>query len=257
MNPDDEDFSTLDPSVAPREPEIRPSKPKPEPPRPTTPQQTAPPPMTPPPMVQPPMVQPPMAAPRTPPVASILATSPLPEICRRFKLSEGARQALAGQRDGLSFLDALVRRELFEDAVRFLAHALPRQAAVGWAYLCARQAHASQPAPQDDEALTAAVAWLASPGESARLAAHKASDKAKLATPAGRVCAAIFLSGPDHSLPDALRRPGDGSAAVGVVWAVLGCASWGDPGKKAERFRRILAEGQNVARNARPWESGG
>ena len=230
---DDEDFSTLQPSDHRAEPAAGPAirKAEPAPPRPP-------------------------AAIAEPPVLSILSVEPVAEICSRFKLSDRAKKILPSKSAPLQFLDVLVRSELFEDATRFLAQALPQREAVGWAYLCARHAHGSQLAAQAETALAAAADWLLDSSEASRLVAQKAALKAGLGTPAGRVCAAAFLSGLDHDLPAPLRKPSKNYTAVGVTATVLCSAVWGETAKNSERFGRFLTEGRLVAGGARPWEKG-
>src|ERR1044071_4286955 len=46
-----------------------------------------------------------------------------------------------------AFVAMLLERELHVDAVRFLAHGLPRREAVWWAWVCARKAAGDAPAP--------------------------------------------------------------------------------------------------------------
>src|SRR5947209_6335458 len=85
------------------------------------------------------------------------------EICKHFPLGDAAKGLL---REGLAprpYLDLLIGKELFVDAVRFLAHALPKREAVWWACLCARAVAGSKPAPAETAALQVAEKWVADP----------------------------------------------------------------------------------------------
>jgi hypothetical protein len=227
---DDEDFSTLHSSEF--EPEPIPVL------------QRSPPPNPPPPKPPPPK----------PPEVTILSMEPLAAICSRIQLSDRAQQAATTRATPLEFFDSLVRIELFEDATRFLAHALPQCEAVGWAYFCARQVHSAPAAAPIEAALAAARAWVRNPENDERLAAGKAAEKAGLQTPAGRVAAAAFLSGPNYDLPIALRKVRKNTTAIGVSAAVLAAAVWNDAEKKTGRFVRFLAEGRRIACGARPLD---
>ncbi len=105
-----------------------------------------------------------------------------------------------------SFLDALIEAGEFPDAVRFLAHALPKREAVWWACLCAREAAGADPPEPVAAALRAAEAWVADPSEENRRAAVARGRGGRAAAPpAGCAAAAAFWSG--GSLGPA-RRPG-------------------------------------------------
>lgn len=226
---DEEDFSTLDASEPVAEPAPPPIARKPAPA--STP------------------------SPVPPPQRSILTNEPLAELCKRVRLSDRASQMVSLHSTPLPLVDALVRQELYEDATRLLAHALPRREAVGWALRCAQQAHLGALSPEIDAALAAAGNWVRNPTEESRRAAHKAAEKAGLASPAGRACAAIFLAGPDADLPPELCKPGKSYAAVAVVATVLAAVATAGTAPKADRFARLLAEGRMVAGGARPWEN--
>lgn len=226
---DNEDFSTLHPSETPPPP-VRPLPPKPAP-----------------------VKLPP--APTKPVENSILSSEPL-VAGSRIKLSERAQQVPTPRTGPLEFLDTLIRLELFEDATRYLAHALPPFEAIGWAYLCACQVHPRSADSAAEDALAAAADWMTDPAESSRIAAMKAAEIAGLETPAGRTCAAVFLTGPDGDLPISIRKLPNNSAAIGVSAAVLCAAVWGDAAKRTDRFRRFLTQGRQVACGARLWEEG-
>src|SRR5437899_8668487 len=107
------------------------------------------------------------------------------EVCKHFPLGEDAKKLL---RDGLTpaqFLDILIEKQQFPDAVRFLAHALPKREAVWWACLCSRAAGGSNPPPQIGAALQTAEKWVVDPSEENRRAAMPAAEAAEFKTPAG------------------------------------------------------------------------
>src|SRR3546814_717428 len=62
------------------------------------------------------------------------------EICRLFELGEEGGLLLDEQMTPDAFLKALMERGLRMDAVRFLAHALPKREGQWWACLAAREA---------------------------------------------------------------------------------------------------------------------
>ena len=60
------------------------------------------------------------------------------EVCKHFPLGEEAKKLLRDGQTPAQFLDVLIEKQQFPDAVRFLAHALPKREAVWWACLCSR-----------------------------------------------------------------------------------------------------------------------
>src|ERR1700722_16356761 len=81
------------------------------------------------------------------------------EVCKNFPLGDEAKKLLRDGSTPRQFLDVLVEKQQFPDAVRFLAHALPKREAVWWACLCARQAHGPNPPAPLGPALQAAEKW--------------------------------------------------------------------------------------------------
>ena len=62
------------------------------------------------------------------------------EVCKIYKPSDDAADVLQPEHSPAAFVAALVDRDLVPDAMRFLAHALPKREAVWWACLSAREA---------------------------------------------------------------------------------------------------------------------
>ena len=62
------------------------------------------------------------------------------EVCKIYKPSDDAAGVLQPEHSPGAFVAALVDRDLVPDAMRFLAHALPKREAVWWACLSARDA---------------------------------------------------------------------------------------------------------------------
>ena len=62
----------------------------------------------------------------------------LRDLCERAKLGEEAKALLKDEHTPRQFLELLIGKELFLDAIRFLAYALPKREAVGWGCLCVR-----------------------------------------------------------------------------------------------------------------------
>src|ERR1700751_2754793 len=78
------------------------------------------------------------------------------------ELREEALTLLHPELQPPDYINLLVEKNLFADAVRFLAHALPKREAVWWGWVCARRAD-PDPTPVTKAALAATEAWIAQP----------------------------------------------------------------------------------------------
>jgi hypothetical protein len=177
------------------------------------------------------------------------------EVCQRFPLGEDAKKLL---RDGMTppqFLAVLTEKQLAVDAVRFLAHALPKREAVWWACLCTRTAVGPSPEPAAAAAVQAAEKWVADPSEDNRRAAGTAAEAATVGHPAGCAAMAAFWSGGSLAPPKLpVVPPGENLTGQGVAGAVLLAAVRTEPEKAADKHRRFLALGVEVANGANRWK---
>lgn len=177
------------------------------------------------------------------------------EVCKHFPLGEDAKKLL---RDGLTpaaFLDALIEKHQFPDAVRFLAHALPKREAVWWACLCTRAVAGSSAPPKISAALQTAEKWVVDPSEENRRAAMPAAEAAEFKTPAGCAAVAAFWSGGSLGPPNVpVVPPGEYLTAHGVAGAVMLAAVQPEPEQAAEKYRKFLAQGIEVAKGTQRWK---
>ena len=177
------------------------------------------------------------------------------EVCKHFPLGEEAKKLL---RDGLTpaqFLDILMDKQQFPDAVRFLAHALPKREAVWWACLCGRAVAGPNPPPQIAAALQAAEKWVVDPSEENRRAAMPAAEAAEFKTPAGCAAVAAFWSGGSLAPPNVpVVPPGEYLTAHGVAGAVMLSAVQSEPEKAPEKYQKFLAQGIEVAKGNQRWK---
>jgi hypothetical protein len=187
--------------------------------------------------------------------AQILAARP-PE--QWFALAELAPDALphlligAGVRGHVT---ALMSAGQFPDAVRLLAHALPRREGVWWAWWCARRSLGSEaPPPAVLAAIGATERWIAQPTDEHRRAAFAAAEAVGIGTPAGCAGAAAFFSagsmGPPHV---AEVPPPEFASAKAVAGGVTLSAVAGDPAQTPDRFRQYLEQGLEVGRRVGLW----
>lgn len=169
-------------------------------------------------------------------------------------LGDDARAVLAPSHGPRQYVQTLLDRSLHVDAVRFLAHALPKREGIWWAWVCARRAYGDVLAPPAKAALDATEKWITQPTDDNRRAAMRAAEAAGFASPAGCTALAAFLSG--GSLGPAETPsvpPSDLLTAKAITGAVTSAAVSGDPSKAAERFQGFIAQGLDVVNRLKLW----
>jgi hypothetical protein len=175
-------------------------------------------------------------------------------ICSLAELGEEASASLTPTVQPLEFLHLLVEKKLYPDAVRFLAHALPRRESVWWAWVCARRAAGDKPPAKIKSALDATEKWIAQPNDENRRAAKAAADAAGLDSPAGCAGLAAFFSGGSLSPPEAPPvPPGEYLTAKAVSGAVIFAAVAPEPEKAPEKFKSFIAQGVEVTQKIKLW----
>jgi len=171
------------------------------------------------------------------------------------ELGEEAMALLRPDLHPLDFVALLMEKALFADAVRFIAHALPKREAVWWGWVCARRAAGENPPPKIRAALDATERWVAQPNEDNRRSAMAAAQKAELGTAAGCAGLAAFFSGGSLAPPDAPAvPPGEFLAAKAVSGAVIFAAVAKEPERAPEKFRSFVAQGVEVTNRVKLWE---
>src|SRR5665213_3591351 len=129
------------------------------------------------------------------------ATAPSPargtrQLATVAELSDEAKALLVADEPAPpAFIAKLVEGEHFADAVRFLAHALPKRESVWWAWVAARNAAGPEPAPPIKNALEATERWIVQPTEEHRRGAMVAGEAAEFGTAAGCAALAAFMTG--------------------------------------------------------------
>ena len=182
-------------------------------------------------------------------------TTPTQDICAVAELTDKAMALMKPEYHPREFVRLLADNKLFPDAVRFLAHGMPKREAVWWAWVCARRATGPEPEPETKASLAATEAWIAQPSEENRRAAHEAAKAAGLGTSTGCAGLAAFFSGgslaPAHVAP---IPPGEYLTAKAVTGAVIFAAIADEPAKAPEKFDNYLTQGLEVTVKIKLWE---
>jgi len=155
----------------------------------------------------------------------------------------------------LDFVALLMEKALYPDAVRFIAHALPKREAVWWGWVCARRAAGDNPLPKIKASLEATEKWIAQPSEDNRRIAMAAAQKAELGTAAGCAGLAAFFSGGSLAPPEAPPvPPGEFLTAKAVSGAVIFAAVASQPERAPDKFKSFVAQGVEVTNRVKLWE---
>jgi hypothetical protein len=169
------------------------------------------------------------------------------EIGEVSNLSEGARALILEDSTPSAYLGSLEKQELYQDAIRFLAHKLPAEAGVKWAAACLRDLRAPESKDRTDEPLDAAEQWIKAPGDTTRWAAKDAADKTKTTGPSHLVAMAVFMSGGSVSPPGGPETPPPPYAAQKMIaGSVVVAVVSHEPQKATERYKRALAMGKEM-----------
>lgn len=177
------------------------------------------------------------------------------EISSGCKLSTPAREIAAKEPSPVAYVEQLAGAGLATDGLEFVAHWLPKRAAIWWGCLCLW--HVGRPTlpAAEEAALRAVVQWVREPNEPRRRALESAADAAgQMRSPAGGLAYAAFFSGGSLTPPGlpVVAPPPDLSAHT--VAQVLTAAPWhGNPEQAEDTHRHFLELGLEVARGENRW----
>lgn len=160
----------------------------------------------------------------------------------------------------LHFLGTLLAEERLEEAVQFLAFALPQREAVWWACTCARL-ELREPVPQAElDAVEAAETWVRRPTDDNRREAMERAQATSFDVPAAWAAVAAFWSGGSLAPPNVPEVPvAPHLIGVAVAGAVSLAAVQTEPEhaqKKRERFLTVAVDIANGG-SGRPQTGGG
>jgi hypothetical protein len=177
------------------------------------------------------------------------------DICKKLTLDAPAQALLTDQQNCRQFFDLLVGRELFHDATRFLALAMPKREAVWWGVSCVKAYLEGKLSTADRDALATALAWVAEPTQDHCRAAEKAAEATRHETAAGWCAAATFWSGDSLAPADLPPVPPKETLTAQATYVAINlAAAVDDPRAAPERFRTCLQLGAAVADGTNRWE---
>lgn len=164
------------------------------------------------------------------------------------ELTEPAQALLVQYPQTADYLAQLLSQQLYLDAIRFLAHALPKREATWWACLCARRAATEQTPANQLQAIELAEAWVYRPTEENCKVTRAAAEAIGFRTPASWAAMAAFWSGDNISpVPYAIVPPDAKLFAKAVAGAVMLAAAQGDASQVTAQYELSLRQGLNIA----------
>jgi hypothetical protein len=180
------------------------------------------------------------------------------ELASIADLGEDARALLEKGAPGpRAYVAQLQEKELHIDAVKFIAHALPRREAVWWAWVCARKSAGDSPKPPIKAALEATERWIVQPSEDHRRAALQFGEAADFGTPAGCAALAAFMTSGSLGPPTAPPiPPTEFMTAKAVSGSVILSAVSVEPEKAPAKFGDFVKLGLEVADRIKLWNDG-
>jgi hypothetical protein len=177
-----------------------------------------------------------------------LAAAELATVLERATLAPEAQAPLEGCVD---VADAIVRLEsagFAAEAIRVMAHSLPRREGVWWACMCAANTAPDDLTEPDRLARETAEVWVRQQKDEQRRAAMAYAETSGFQSPEAWAGVAAFWSGDSMSPLGQPAVPPPAQASGGAVaGAVALSAARGDVTRHAERLKRFLESGRNIA----------
>ena len=169
-------------------------------------------------------------------------------ICADIELGEEARALLTPTMTPAAFLQGLIEKQLFVDAIKFVARALPKREASWWACLCAHSVLAEKPDAEASRALELAGKWVYQPSEENRRLTYQAAEATGFKHPASWAAMAAYWSGGSLAPAEVPPvPPAENLTAQAVAGAVMLAAVHIDPEDAAQKYRRFLEQGIDIA----------
>lgn len=178
------------------------------------------------------------------------------EIAQQCQLQE-AQAVLQPEHTPAQFLEQLMAQKYWADAVRFLAHGLPKREAVWWSCICVEHGLNDATVVDVKLALQTAKQWVYQPTEEHRRVAQIAAEKVGYDQPVSWAALAAFWSGGSITAPEAPEvAPGPSLTGHAVAGAIL-LAAVQEPAQAEQCYQRFLQQGIHIANGGNGEISGG
>jgi Family of unknown function (DUF6931) len=176
------------------------------------------------------------------------------ELAGLAKLGDGAMGLLAPELSHRAFVQKMMEAEQHQDAVKYIAYALPRREGVWWAWVTAKRAAGPEPEGKIRDSLDATEKWIAQPTDPNRRAAFEKAEAAEIGTPAGCAGAAAFFAGESMAPPNLQAvPPGEWDTAKAISGSVMMAVVEKEPEKAKEKFVAAIQQGLEVIGKIKLW----
>ena len=171
------------------------------------------------------------------------------ELLKEFELFEPeAKSVMVVDTAPQISIENLIKGKFYQDAIKLLAHALPKRLAVWWACLAARRAQTPETSEENLQALIVTEAWAKKPTEPNRLQCKALAEATQFKTPSSwAATAATWCAGSMTNEGEPEVPP----PAYLYAHAVAGCVSLAaatiDAEKIEEYYELLLAQGIDLA----------
>lgn len=168
-------------------------------------------------------------------------------ICKTLELNEEARVLLRNSTTSAQYLQQLLKNRLYDDAIVFFAHALPKREAAWWACLCVRLSLSKDVSPAEIHALELTEKWVHDPSEENRKLTMPAAIATAFKNPAGWAAVAAFWSGEHLSSLNNLSPAHEDLSAKAIINAVTMAATVCNAENTNNIYKLFFQHGIHVA----------
>ena len=179
------------------------------------------------------------------------------ELCVDVELGKEARELLTPEDNPRRFVERLMEHQFLLDAIRVVARALPKPAAVRWACSCVLPALGEGAKVADASCVAAAERWAAEPSEENRRAAMAAAAATEYGTPGAWAAAAAGWAEGSLAPPDAPVVPPPDHLTAHAVAGAVALAAASDPEQLEVRQSAFLQAALDLADVRGPIAKGG
>ena len=172
------------------------------------------------------------------------------ELLKEFELTEPEAEAVVIPDTAPQIsIERLIAAGFYADAIKLLAHGLPKRESVWWACLAARKAQTAETSEDNINALLATEAWAKKPTEENRLRCKALGEKTQYKTAASwAATAANWCTGSMTPPGEPEVQPPPFLYAHAVAGCITLAAATIDPEAIDDYYKHFLAQGINLAR---------
>ncbi|GLS26095.1 DUF6931 family protein [Marinibactrum halimedae] len=169
-------------------------------------------------------------------------------LLKHFELSDEAEAVVVPEATTKANIEALIKAGCHHDAIKLLAHGLPKREAVWWSCIAARQAQTPQTDENNVKALIAAETWAKKPTEENREVCRSLGEVTKHNSPASWAATAASWCSGSLAAPDEPEiQPPEYLYAHAVAGCVSLAASLVNPEDPEGQMEEALMRGFNIA----------